>query len=114
MVGRPDYRLNAVLLRGIMSSSLIARSCALWINLGSCMHLDFVLKSQLCIVRKIGSTGVVCVVLPLKGTIGLVVRYYRIPVVLSVKLAVCFFQSRSFGLEVKIPLCGSTAVLERN
>ena len=40
LVGRPDYRLNAVLLRGIMTSSLIACSCAIWINLGSCMHLN--------------------------------------------------------------------------
>ena len=40
MVGRPDYRLNAVLLRGITTSSLIACSCAIWINLGSCMHLN--------------------------------------------------------------------------
>ena len=45
------------------------------------MHLDFVLESKLCIVRIIGSTGVLLAVLPVSGSTGFVVRYYRTPVV---------------------------------
>ena len=75
MVGRPDYRLNAVLLRGITTSSLIACSCAIWINLGSCMHsikLKIELAKHMCFICKIGWTAGFTEVEPQCGCTGAV------------------------------------------
>ena len=74
---RSNYRINAVLLRGIIASSLIAYLLCHWINLGSCIHFCLRKKLKLCISLESGSTG------PESGTSGL--RYYR-------SRAVPFFQ----------------------